>query len=247
MTETRRSVAAVPADSPTRSTMNIDLISWGEPCGDPSFTLPGFAVPAFRLHGATLFWHDDHEPQTTILPQRLRRRRARSRRAAGGRVCPGRGSAPRRDGAQGLLRVRDGSPTCPDRRLPTFPPGSCGGFSSAGDASRPWSLARRYAPWSLGGMAAGIVLLLILPHPPRPRQARPRARGRCEMTPKPARTSPPSMPASAASADCQRGPTCRIARTPAAPRPGRRPTAPALHAGQGERSALPGARRLAPR
>jgi hypothetical protein len=65
---------------------------------------------------------------------------------------------------QGLLRVRDqvarlSRPSSPDlsarvmRRIHKLP-----------SAPRPWSLARRYAPWSLGGIAAGIALLLTFPY-----------------------------------------------------------------------------------
>jgi hypothetical protein len=68
------------------------------------------------------------------------------------------------EAVQGLLRVRDQVAELPRPLPPDLSVQVMDRIHHRARSARPWNLARRYAPWSLGGIAAGIALLLILPH-----------------------------------------------------------------------------------
>ena len=162
---------------------------------------------------------------------------------------PGRGSAPCRDGpgpAEGARRRR--SPDLPRPGAPqTFPPGSCVGPVEL--RRRAWpgrgALWRRYAPWCLGGMAAGIRPAALGPRRGRTsaQARRPRAARDHAKRPRPRATDPRARRHR------------RQRRGPSAARPGDRPDsatlpsepsppAPAVHAGR--RAIRPSARLVAP-
>ena len=65
---------------------------------------------------------------------------------------------------QDLLRVRELVAELPRPLSPDVSSQVMRWMHQRMSVRRTWSMARRYAPWSLGGIAAGILLLMILPY-----------------------------------------------------------------------------------
>ena len=89
------------------------------------------------------------------------------RSSAGGRVRPGRGSPPRRDGP-GAASVRDVIADLPRTAAPDLSSGSCSGSMSRLARPGRGALVRRYAPWFASGWHGRRRIVLVLAVAPMP-------------------------------------------------------------------------------